>query len=34
MLKTIFAQESKTDAEAQWAIVADALRGECQIFCV
>lgn len=26
MLKTIFAQESKADAEAQWAIVADALR--------
>ncbi|CUH79997.1 IS256 family transposase [Tropicibacter naphthalenivorans] len=26
MLKTIFAQESKSDAEAQWAIVADALR--------
>jgi len=26
LLKTIFAQESKADAEAQWAIVADALR--------
>jgi transposase-like protein len=26
MLKTIFAQETKTEAEAQWAIVADALR--------
>ena len=26
MLKTIFAQESKSDAEAQWTIVADALR--------
>ncbi len=26
MLKTIFAQEAKTEAEAQWAIVADALR--------
>lgn len=25
MLKTVFAQESKADAEAQWAIVADAL---------
>jgi len=26
MLKTIFAQESKAEAEAQWDIVADALR--------
>jgi putative transposase len=26
MLKTIFAQETKAEAEAQWAIVADALR--------
>jgi len=26
MLKTIFAQETKADAEAQWAVVADALR--------
>jgi putative transposase len=26
MLKTIFAQESKGDAEAQWSVVADALR--------
>ena len=26
MLKTIFAQESKADAEAQWNVVADALR--------
>ena len=26
MLKTIFAQETKTDAETQWAVVADALR--------
>jgi len=26
MLKTIFAQETKADAEAQWEIVADALR--------
>ena len=26
MLKTIFAQETKTDAEAQWGVVADALR--------
>jgi transposase-like protein len=26
MLKTIFAQESKADAEAQWGTVADALR--------
>lgn len=26
MLKTIFAQESKADAETQWAVVADALR--------
>ena len=26
MLKTIFAQETKADAEAQWSIVADALR--------
>ena len=26
MLKTIFAQESKADAEAQWDVVADALR--------
>jgi transposase-like protein len=26
MLKTIFAQESKADAEAQWDTVADALR--------
>jgi putative transposase len=26
MLKTIFAQESKADAEAQWGVVADALR--------
>jgi len=26
MLKTIFAQESKVEAEAQWEIVADALR--------
>ena len=26
MLKTIFAQESKTEAEAQWDTVADALR--------
>ena len=26
MLKTIFAQETKTDAEAQWDTVADALR--------
>jgi transposase-like protein len=25
-LKTIFAQETKAEAEAQWAIVADALR--------
>ena len=26
MLKTIFAQETKADAEAQWETVADALR--------
>mgnify|MGYP006277605435 FL=1 len=26
MLKTIFAQETKADAEAQWGVVADALR--------
>lgn len=26
MLKTIFAQETKADAETQWAVVADALR--------
>ena len=26
MLKTIFAQETKAEAEAQWATVADALR--------
>lgn len=26
MLKTIFAQENKADAEAQWGVVADALR--------
>ena len=26
MLKTIFAQETKAEAEARWAIVADALR--------
>jgi transposase-like protein len=26
MLKTIFAQETKADAEARWSIVADALR--------
>ena len=26
MLKTIFAQETKVDAETQWEIVADALR--------
>jgi hypothetical protein len=26
MLKTIFAQETKADAEAQWTVVADALR--------
>ena len=26
MLKTVFAQETKTDAEARWDIVADALR--------
>jgi transposase-like protein len=26
MLKTIFAQETKTEAETQWAVVADALR--------
>jgi transposase-like protein len=26
MLKTIFAQETKVDAEAQWGVVADALR--------
>jgi transposase-like protein len=26
MLKTIFAQEAKVEAEAQWEIVADALR--------
>lgn len=26
MLKTIFAQENKADAEAQWEVVADALR--------
>ena len=26
MLKTIFAQETKAEAEAQWEIVADALR--------
>lgn len=26
MLKTIFAQKTKADAEAQWGIVADALR--------
>jgi transposase-like protein len=25
-LKTIFAQETKADAEAQWSMVADALR--------
>ena len=27
MLKTIFAQETKVDAEAQWEVVADALDG-------
>jgi len=26
MLKTIFAQETKAEAEAQWEVVADALR--------
>ena len=26
MLKTVFAQETKVEAEAQWAVVADALR--------
>jgi transposase-like protein len=26
MLRTIFAQETKAEAEAQWAVVADALR--------
>lgn len=26
MLKTIFAQETKAEAEAQWEIVADTLR--------
>ena len=26
MLKTIFAQDTKAEAEAQWAVVADALR--------
>jgi transposase-like protein len=26
MLKTIFVQETKAEAEAQWALVADALR--------
>jgi len=26
MLKTIFAQETKADTAAQWAVVADALR--------
>jgi Transposase, Mutator family len=26
MLKTIFAQQTKADAEAQWNVVADALR--------
>jgi len=26
MLKTVFAQETKADAEAQWGVVADALR--------
>jgi transposase-like protein len=26
MLKTIFVQETKAKAEAQWAVVADALR--------
>lgn len=26
MLKTIFAQDTKAEAETQWAIVADALR--------
>lgn len=26
MLKTIFAQETKAEAEQQWGIVADALR--------
>ena len=26
MLKTIFAQETKAEAEAQWSVVADALR--------
>ena len=26
MLKTIFAQETKLEAEKQWDIVADALR--------
>ena len=26
MLKTIFAQETRADAEKQWGIVADALR--------
>jgi putative transposase len=26
MLKTIFAQETKIDAENQWEVVADALR--------
>ena len=28
MLKTIFAQETKADAEAQWEILADALRAK------
>ncbi len=26
LLKTIFAQDTKAEAEAQWAVVADALR--------
>lgn len=26
MLKTIFAKETKSDAEAQWEVVAEALR--------
>ncbi len=26
MLKTIFVQEAKVDADAQWEVVADALR--------
>jgi putative transposase len=28
MLKTIFAQVTKVDAEAQWETVANALRGK------